>query len=95
MGLIPKYRKGEFVIFPESIAGSDSIVQIHSRKLILSSAGVDWNYYGNAYQLSEDPIRLKYKTTVTARENAFNSLESRIRMPSSFMADIISVGKAS
>jgi hypothetical protein len=83
MRIIPKYRVGQWVVDPTEIGSprSESLVQIKSRKLVLNPDGPGWNYFGYAFEVSGNPIGLMYKTTVTAREDRFASIEKRTHMP--------------
>ena len=81
MGLRPKYAIGEYVVDSEVVGGSESIVLIKERRPILEGLKVEWNYFGHEYELTGNPITLKYKTTITARESRFVTLSSRIVGP--------------
>ena len=81
MGLIPKFKVGEYVINTERIADSESFVRIISRMAVWENRRINWAYYGEAYKVRGDPIHLRYSTTISAREERFVSLASRTQMP--------------
>ena len=81
MGIKPKFNVGDWVIDPDLISGSESLVLIKSRIPVLEDLKPDWNYSGEAYEIKGNPLALHYKTTVTARESKFVALSSRIVGP--------------
>jgi hypothetical protein len=83
MGLRPKFNVGDLVIDAQQRNGSESLVKIISRTPILEGLKIEWNYFGYEYEVQGNPIVLKYKTTITARESKFLPLGSRIYGPQS------------
>ena len=81
MGLMPKFKVGEYVVDSETVGGSESIVLIEGRRPCLENYKADWIYFGREFEVSGSPISLRYKTTINTRESKLQPLSSRISGP--------------
>lgn len=81
MGIMPKFKVGDFVIDSDIVFDSESLVLIKKRRFVMEGLAVDWVYFGYEYNVEGNPINLRYKTTINARESSFTPLTSRILDP--------------
>ena len=78
MGLIPKYKIGEWVVDTEVKGSKTSLVRVINRDYQIKNCSVRWQYVGEKYEFSGNPLELQNPIKIERWEESLASLESRI-----------------